>query len=80
MIYSLRNFGRTWLACKNKYKVLLIEYKNDKRLMKFQDNDRLEWHYYEYMDMWNRQRASGQENEDHYIVHTTHEKLHASAT
>ena len=53
MISSLRNFGRIWLACKKKYKILLIEYKNDKMSNDISGHERRECQYYEHMNMWN---------------------------
>ena len=72
-------FGRTWLACKKKYKVLLIEYKNDKQSNKISGYERRECQYYEQMDMWNGQCASvvnqmptsAQEVDDHHSMQTT---------
>ena len=43
MILNLHNFGRTWSACKKKYNILLIEYKNDKCLNEILDHDRHEY-------------------------------------
>ena len=85
MVSSLRNFGRTWLACKKKYKTLLIEYKNDKRSNEISGHERRECQYYEQMDMWNGQRASvvnqmpasAQEDDAQY---TTEQISPASAT
>ena len=50
MVSSLCNFGRKWLACKKRYKVLLIEYKNNNHTNNFRYN-RLECQYYEQMDL-----------------------------
>jgi hypothetical protein len=58
MVSTLRNFGRSWLACKKKHKVLLSEYKNDKRSNKLAGDDSRECAYYEQMDMWNSHRAN----------------------
>jgi 5-methylcytosine-specific restriction endonuclease McrBC GTP-binding regulatory subunit McrB len=85
MVSSLRNFGRTWLACKKKYKTLLVEYKNDKRSNEISGHERRECQYYEQMDMWNGQRASvvnqmpasAQEDD---AQHTTEQNSPASAT
>ena len=42
MVLNLCNFGRTWLAYKKKYKILLIEYKNDKCSNEISCHDRCE--------------------------------------
>ena len=44
-ILNLHNFRRTWSICKKKYKIILIEYNNDKRLNEILDYDRREYHY-----------------------------------
>ena len=88
MVSSLRNFEMTWLACKKKYKVLLIEYKNDKRSNEISGHERRECQYYEQMDMWNGQRASvinqmsasAQEDDIHQSMQATEQNSPASAT
>lgn len=42
VIFGLRDFETTWLACKKKYKVLLMEYKNDKHSNKTLAHDKRE--------------------------------------
>ena len=87
MVSTLRNFGRIWMAYKKKYKVLLIEYKNDKRSNEISGHERRECQYYEQMDMWNGQRvsvvnqmaASAQEDEDYNSMQTTQQNSPASA-
>ena len=51
MVSNLRNFGRIWLASKKKYKVLMMEYKNDKLSNEILGHDRKKCPYYEYMDI-----------------------------
>ena len=88
MVSSLRNFGRTWLICKKKYNVLLIEYKNNKRSNEISRHERRKCQYYEQMDMWNGQRASvvnqmstsAIEDDNHHSMQTTQHNSPASAT
>lgn len=58
MISNLCNFGRTWLACKKKYKVLFMKVKNNKHSNEILEYDRRECWYYEHMDVWNGQHAN----------------------
>lgn len=58
IVSSLQNFERTWLACKNKYKIILIEYENDKISNKFLGHDKHKCQYYKRIDMWNGQHKS----------------------
>jgi hypothetical protein len=88
MTSSLRNFGRTWLACKKNYKVLLTEYNNDKRSNEISGHERRECQYYEQIDTWNGQRtsvvnqmpASAQEDDDHHNMQTIQQTSSASDT
>ena len=50
-ISSLHNFRGMLLAWKKKYRVLLIEYKNDKFVNEIIDLDKRECYYYEEMNM-----------------------------
>ena len=51
MVSNLRNFGRIWLACKKKYKVMLMKDKNNKRSHEISEHDRRECQNYEHMNM-----------------------------
>ena len=46
------------MACKKKYKVPVMKYKQDKCLNKISDHHRCECQYYEQMNMWNGQHAN----------------------
>ena len=42
VVSNLRTFGRIWLACKKKYKVMLMKDKNNKRSHEISEHDRKE--------------------------------------
>jgi len=42
MISNIQGFNHTWLSCKKKYKVFLVEYKNEKKGHQIIDNDKHE--------------------------------------
>lgn len=88
VIFGLRDFETTWLACKKKYKVLLMEYKNDKHSNKTLAHDKRECQQYEHMVMWDGERASvvnqmppnAQQVNEHHTNEATQHYLPSSAT
>jgi hypothetical protein len=59
MVIGIRGFNRTWLSCKKKYKVILKEYRNDKRANEISGTDRKQdCRWFNEMDIWNNTCAS----------------------
>jgi hypothetical protein len=58
MVAAIRGFDRSWESCKNKYKVIYTEYKNDKRANEISGSDRhQECKWFDQLDVWNSTRA-----------------------
>jgi hypothetical protein len=69
MVAAIKGFSRTWLSCKKKYKMILKEYRTDKRANEVSGTDRKqECRWFNEMDEWNSSRAS------------VHNQIPASAT